>query len=82
MTPEAMAYMARERAMMMARADWQAGLINQAALVDQARQYEVYLMGNLVTASPPRLPQAHAEGQSSSTVVPLDRTRSPTFGER
>ena len=47
------AQMARERALQMARADWQAGVISRDDVLTQARMYEAYLSGKpvLVTSS-------------------------------
>jgi hypothetical protein len=38
-------YMARERALQMARADWQSSLIAEDQVIARARQYESYLRG-------------------------------------
>jgi len=48
---DAILQMARERALQMARADWQYGTIGEDAAITKARIYEAYLTGKPVIAS-------------------------------
>jgi hypothetical protein len=87
MTDEMMAYLARERAMMMTRADWQAGLIDASAMEAQARRYESYLVGEAVMALATQLPDSESREDSppcssSAVVGHLGGTRSAPSGER
>jgi hypothetical protein len=52
-TPEFYAQMARERALQMARSDWQNSLLTREEIITQARIYESYISGRpvLITAS-------------------------------
>jgi hypothetical protein len=56
MPPEVMRQMARERALQMARSDWQEGKITQDFLITQARLYESYISGEPILVSDSEVP--------------------------
>ena len=51
MTSGVMSQMARERALQMARSDWQNGVIARDDMLTQARLYEAYLTGRPIAIS-------------------------------
>ena len=66
------AYLARERALCMAQADWRAGQIGEDQVIPRARQYEAYLTSDSTQSECEKAPSEVGLSRPTLVVVPLE----------